>query len=88
VKLSDGQKDKILTSLTRLKAFAQEKVEERMKELKEDWQEADSDHTILTGRMCEVTRHLDSHPEWWDLPCECKSCQSYGEPEETEEPTE
>lgn len=55
--------------------------EERLKELVAEIKSATSEShkTIVEGRMLEVTRGMDIHPEWFDWGCECDECLSYGE---------
>lgn len=34
--------------------------------------------TVSDKELMDFTKDWDEHPEWWEIPCLCKLCQSYG----------
>jgi hypothetical protein len=36
-------------------------------------------YRIPVDALVELTSGLDEHPESWDWPCACRSCQSYAD---------
>lgn len=53
-------------------------LERELRRLKAAWP-GHEDQAELEFQMCKLTTGLDEHPEWWDMPCECDLCLSYGE---------
>lgn len=35
-------------------------------------------HCISTEELLALTALLDEHPDWWEYPCACATCRSYG----------
>ena len=38
----------------------------------------DQQYTLPEKDLVALTALMDEHPEWWDHPCLCAECRSYG----------
>jgi hypothetical protein len=46
---------------------------------KDEWQNLNDKGEAVYPELLKRTRYEEEHPDWYDGPCECQMCCSYGD---------